>query len=84
MCLGRTCIGERREGGGAAEDPGGDQLRLVASSSGGAVEAVEVWIHRLGLPEVGPLHRRQDTILQQAHENEQLITSFIHKAHITF
>lgn len=63
-----TCIREGGEGGGAAEESRGEQLRLVGSSSRGAVEVVEVWIHGLGLPQVGPLHRRQNTILQETHE----------------
>lgn len=50
--LGLTCIGERREGRGGAEESGGEQLRLVASYSGGSVEMMEIWIHGLGLPQV--------------------------------
>jgi len=68
--LGPTCIRERREGGGAAEEARGVQLQLVTSSTWGAVKVVEVWIHRLGLPQVRPLHRRQNTILQKKHTRD--------------
>jgi len=62
---GPTCIREGGEGGGAAEEARGEQLRLEASPGRGALEEVKVWIHGLGLPQVRPLHRRPNTVLQE-------------------
>lgn len=45
------------------------QLCLVAPCSRRAMEEVQVWIHGLRLPEVRPLHRRQDAVLQETHNN---------------
>lgn len=50
---------------------GGQQLSRVTSTRRGAVQEVEVWIHGLGLPEVRPLHRGQNTVLEQRGEDNE-------------
>lgn len=51
--LSPTCVGEGGERGGAAEEAGGEKLRLIGSAhSQGAVKMVDVRIHGLGLPQI--------------------------------